>query len=96
VILPTYADQTDPSNTEGALSASNPCAIGNYCANFQVFGGGTTGWASRSSIAIITAAHGTANTMFFTTRYGICTYGASLWVHGNWNWAYMAMFAYNS
>jgi len=90
-IVPSYLAPSDPTNS-GILDPNNPWAIGNYGANYQVFGGGGTGWDGGRSVAKI--PDGTSNTVFFATRYGICGGNGSLWAHGNWNPPWMAMFAY--
>ncbi|MCI0377451.1 MAG: DUF1559 domain-containing protein [Gemmataceae bacterium] len=94
-----YQSPQDYSTNDGVLMPSNPWGVGNIAANFQVFGKAGTAaapgaWDGGRSVARI--QDGTSNTIFFGTRMGQCGYGGSLWAHGNWNWAFMPMFAYNN
>src|SRR5262249_31198975 len=97
-LVPPYLSSSDSSSTDGHLSPSNPWGCGNIAANYMVFGKGQQSlWDAGNSVARITSGgDGSSNTIFFSTRYCVCGYGGSLWAHGNWNWAYMPMFAYNS
>jgi prepilin-type N-terminal cleavage/methylation domain-containing protein len=90
-VVQPYLSPSDNSSTNGLAFG---WGVANIAANFQVFGGGTTGWSTGLGLGRI--SDGTSNTIFFATKYGVCSYGGSLWAHGNWNWAYMPMFAYNS
>jgi prepilin-type N-terminal cleavage/methylation domain-containing protein len=90
-VVPIYTTPMDNTAPNGTAFG---WGVANLAANFQVFGGGPTGWNSGLSIQRI--GDGSSNTIFFATKYGQCGYGGSLWAHGNWNWAFMAMFAYAS
>jgi prepilin-type N-terminal cleavage/methylation domain-containing protein len=43
-----------------------------------------------------TFTDGTSQTILFTEKYSLCGPYASLWAHGNWEWIWMAMFAYGT
>jgi type II secretory pathway pseudopilin PulG len=87
--IPVYTSTMDNSAPTGFLSG---WGVANLAANFQVFGKGPTGW--NGGLTLQRVSDGTSNTIFFATKYGKCGYGGSLWAYGNWNWAFMAMFAY--
>ncbi len=92
-VVQIYLSPMDNSTPTGAFPG-NAWGVANLAGNFQVFGGGSTGWASGLTLPGI--RDGSSNTIFFCTKFGQCGYGGSLWAHGNWNWAFMPMFAYNS
>jgi prepilin-type N-terminal cleavage/methylation domain-containing protein len=88
-VVPVYTTTMDNTAPTGIAFG---WGVANLAGNFQVFGRGPTGWNGGLSIQRI--SDGSSNTIFFATKYGQCGYGGSLWAYGNWNWAYMAMFAY--
>jgi prepilin-type N-terminal cleavage/methylation domain-containing protein len=94
--IKSYLAPNDPTNdTNGVLDPGNPWGLGNYAFNFQVFGGGSTGWNGNKNLgsAIV---DGTSNTIFFATVFGKCGGYGRLWAHGNWNPPYMCMFGYGT
>jgi prepilin-type N-terminal cleavage/methylation domain-containing protein len=97
VAVQPYLSPADPTANNGLAFG---WGVGNIAGNFRVFGANSNAndpnWASGLTLGRISAADGTSNTMFFATKYGQCGYGGSLWAYGNWNWSYMAMFAYAS
>ena len=94
VPVKAYLAPDDPTDsTSGVLDPTNPWALTSYAANYQVFGGGPTGWVGNRNLGTA-ITDGTSNTIFFASKFGKCSYGATLWAHGNWNWVYMPMFAY--
>jgi prepilin-type N-terminal cleavage/methylation domain-containing protein len=91
-----YLAPNDPTNdTNNVLDPGNPWALGNYAFNFQVFGGGTTGWNGNKNLGTA-ITDGTSNTLFFATVFGKCGGYGRLWAHGNWNPPYMCQFAYGT
>jgi prepilin-type N-terminal cleavage/methylation domain-containing protein len=96
-----YQCPSDPTNTfSGILNPGNPWGTSSYGANFQVFGypqGGDNGNDMQGGARFpATFTDGTSNTILFTEKYTMCQAYASLWAHGNWEFNYMAMFAYGS
>jgi prepilin-type N-terminal cleavage/methylation domain-containing protein len=108
--MAVYQCPSDPSNNPpGILATSNPWATTSYVSNYQVFGnpaagdtcgnctsGGDTG--NMQGLAKIPASFGdgTHQTILFTEKYTHCGAYQNLWPHGNWEFNYMAMFAYGS
>lgn len=95
--IKVFQDPREFSTSSGILDAGNPWGVTNYAANYQVFGGaGPGGWYRGLNVGRI--QDGTSNTLAFCTKYGKCDAGGggSLWGHGNWNWAWMPMIAYNT
>jgi hypothetical protein len=91
-----YLAPNDPTNdTNNVLDPGNPWALGNYAFNFQVFGGGSTGWNGNKNLGNA-IPDGTSNTIFFATVFGKCGGYGRLWAHGNWNPPYMLQFAYGT
>ncbi len=75
--------------------------VGNYGANFQVFGkpsAGDNGQANMSTfLTSVTIKDGTSNTIYFAEKFRTCgTSWATLWGHANWNVSYMPTFGYGS
>lgn len=66
-----------------SAGAANPWGISNYAANFQVFGGGATGWDRVARIPL-TFKDGTSNTILFATRLSTCNNGT---IAGGTAWA---------
>jgi prepilin-type N-terminal cleavage/methylation domain-containing protein/prepilin-type processing-associated H-X9-DG protein len=97
-----YQCPSDPSNVYfGILNPSNPWGTSSYGGNYQVFGNPAAGNTDNGNMqggARIPASFsdGTSNTILFTEKYSQCGAYASLWAHGNWEFNYMAMFAYGS
>ena len=95
-VVKPYIAPNDPTNdTSNVLDPGNPWALGNYATNFQVFGGGSTGWNGNKNLGTA-IADGTSNTVFFATVFGKCGGYGRLWAHGNWNPPYMSQFAYGT
>jgi prepilin-type N-terminal cleavage/methylation domain-containing protein len=103
-----YQCPSDPSNTySGILNPGNPWGTSSYGANYQVFGnpalgdtdqpgspyGGNFQGASRFPASF---QDGTSNTILYTEKYSRCQNFGSLWAHGNWEFAWMAMVGYGS
>ncbi len=102
--VPIYMCPSDPSAVNGVLGATTHAgatlwAIGNYAANYQVFGNpkvsDTTGREQGQARIPATFRDGTSNVIVFTERYGTCgstgvlnstdTFG-SLWSDSNNIW----------
>jgi prepilin-type N-terminal cleavage/methylation domain-containing protein len=91
---------SDPGDIDGVLAPTNPWGLSSYGSNYQVFGnpsGGDNGNDMQgSSHYPASITDGVSNTIFFAHKYGQCGGYGSLWAHGNWEFNYMAMFAYGS
>jgi prepilin-type N-terminal cleavage/methylation domain-containing protein len=109
--ISTYLCPSDPTADPSGQAWDGGWALGNYGANYQVFGNykagdgpGNTGWDNMQGGARIPATFqdGTSQTIMFGERYGRCGedgFGnnlGSLWAHGNWAHLWMAMYAYGS
>lgn len=76
--------------------------VGNYGANYQVFGNPDLGNVTDpnrlvSPLKINTITDGSSNTIFIAEKFRTCNQSfATLWGHGGWNLAYMPAFAYGS
>src|SRR5262245_14154039 len=83
-VVPPYLSPDDTTHKDGVIEIGKGpprWGAGNYGANYQVFGGGPTGWDSGLSIPKINNADGTSNTIFFATRYARCGDGGSAWAY---------------
>src|SRR5262245_39524281 len=67
---------SDPTQIDGILDPGNPWGIGNYAANFQVFGspemGDVLGNEQGAARIPNTFVDGTSNTIMYTEKLGIC------------------------
>jgi type II secretory pathway pseudopilin PulG len=98
-VVTEFVLSEDPSQPDHVLAIGRPpdrWAVGNFGANYQVFGGGPTGWDGGLSIERIAHADGTANTILFATRYGRCNNGGSAWAYPASEPQWMALFAFNT
>jgi prepilin-type N-terminal cleavage/methylation domain-containing protein/prepilin-type processing-associated H-X9-DG protein len=76
----TYLCPSDPSAPVTGL-LEDDSAVGNYAANYQVFGaGGPSPWEGEARIPS-TFADGTANTLLFAEKYGRCDQYGSRWAN---------------
>jgi prepilin-type N-terminal cleavage/methylation domain-containing protein len=99
--IPIYQCPSDPTNQfAGILDPGNPWGTTSYGANYQVFGNPDAGnngsnmqGGNRFPASIV---DGTSNTIFFTEKFTRCNGFGSLWGHGNWEFNWMAMFAYGN
>jgi prepilin-type N-terminal cleavage/methylation domain-containing protein len=90
--------------TPGWVGNEDPAGlwmVGNYGANFQVFGKPNAGdWGHgnmTTGLTSVTVKDGTSNTVYFAEKFRTCGQNyATLWGHANWNVAYMPTFAYGS
>lgn len=69
-------------------------AISNYASNHAVFGAPNVSWDGQRKMVGIT--DGTSNTVAFAEKMGTCGGNGSLWMHGDWNWPWMAVYAINA
>src|SRR5262249_6429105 len=100
VVVPTYLSPSDFTTSDG--KGPDGSAVGNYAANYRVFGNTATG--SWDGMARIPGAvpDGTSNTLLFATKYGACgtgiLTGGSYWAQGPFSPGvlYMPMFAFRS
>src|SRR5262249_7135063 len=93
-VIPPFLSPSDFSQSTG--QGLNNCGVSNYAANFMVFGkaidplGNTAGPSGAATgiqdgalnVAKVSNADGSSNTIFFVTKYGVCTggtAGGSLW-----------------
>ena len=75
--------------------------VGNYGANFQVFGKPNAGDNAQANMTTaltsVTVKDGTSNTIYFAEKFRTCGASwATLWGHANWNVSYMPTFGYGS
>jgi prepilin-type N-terminal cleavage/methylation domain-containing protein len=93
----TFLCPSDPTFQNGILAPSNPWAIGNYAANYQVFGNPGLGPVDVSECGIgkidATIPDGTSSTILFAEKIGECGGYGSLAFHGSWSPNYQAAFA---
>jgi len=83
------------------LDTGNPWGLSCYGGNYQVFGNPDSGDYPQPNMqgqAKITGSipDGTSTTVLFAEKYSRCNNYATLWGHGNWESAWMAMFAYGN
>ncbi len=106
VPLKSFRCPSDPNYRDGLLDPGNPWALGTYAANYQAFGRpeagdfnsglGDAAQPNQAGIATLSGSFsdGTSNTILFAERYARCGSFATLWAHGDWETAWMGMFAY--
>jgi len=100
-VIKTYICPSDPSSPGGTTANSNAStyAVGNYLANYLVFGNATTGSMAGSSRLPATFIDGTSNTVIYGEAYGTCgSTGGSLWLSSGLaatTWNYVPAFCVN-
>jgi prepilin-type N-terminal cleavage/methylation domain-containing protein len=100
---PTWGDAHDyfrnmlisPYRCPSDPSPPNPhWAVGSYGANYLIFSQNSRdGWLGAAVLPGC-CPDGLSNTVFFAEKYNSCGQGGSLWAIGNYNTAWMALFAY--
>jgi len=102
-VIKTYLCPSDPSSAGGTIpnATAGNTAVGNYSANYLLFGNPSSGAMAGSARLPASFTDGTSNTVMFGESWGTCTStGGSAWLSSGGgslitNWGYVPAFCVN-